>query len=173
MNRSAVRYVIRIQQLPFIPYVGIFLLISIIAGLPHAPQDYLQGDWTEYASHAPLLVFFFICIVAPLLFALMFQRLPFILFKGYTRHKNIRVVAFSTLVYAAATYTTPWHIVNTLLMGVTFALCHLGYQKHGSKMAFCAITTVYLIRNLIIFLSIYLNCNIQNSFVLPLIKNLL
>lgn len=173
MTRSVIQCVIRIQQLPFILYVGFFLLFSIVAGLPHAPQDYLQGNWTEYASHAPLLVFLLICIVAPLLFVLMFQRLPFILFKGYTRHKNIRTITFSALVFAVATYTTPWHIINSLLIGLTFALCYLGYQKHGSKMAFCAITTVYLIRNLMIFLSISLDFNIQNSFILPLIKNLL
>jgi hypothetical protein len=173
MNRSVIRCSIRIQQLPFIPYVGLFLLLSIAAGLPQAPRYYLQGDWTEYVSHAPLLVFLLICIVAPLLFALMFQRLPMALFKDYSRHKNILTAAFSAIVYAAATYTTPWHIANSLLMGLTFVLCYLGYQRHGAKVAFCAITAVYLLRNLMIFFSMYYNFSLQNSFILPLIKNLL
>ena len=172
MNRFVLRCIVCIRQLPFIPYVMLFLLLFLLVGLPYSPVDYLKGDWIETTSSNPLLTFILTCIVAPLVLSLIFLFAPNVNHRLLNNPKSKRTAGAPALVYAIITYSTSGHILNSMVMGVVLCLCYYGYCKQGKKAAYWAVTTVLILRNLLVYLYILCAVNAQGSFVLSLIKNL-
>ena len=172
MNRFVLRCIVRIQKLPFIPYVMLFLLLFLLAGLPYSPIDFLKGDWIDTTSQNPLLTFILTCIVAPLVLSLIFLFAPNVNHRLLNNPKSKRTAGAPALVYAIITYSTSGHILNSMVMGVVLCLCYYGYCKQGKKAAYWAVTTVLILRNLLVYLYILCAVNAQGSFVLSLIKNL-
>ena len=172
MNRFVLRCIVRIQKLPFIPYVMLFLLLFLLAGLPYSPIDFLKGDWIDTTSQNPLLTFILTCIVAPLVLSLIFLFAPNVNHRLLNNPKSKRTAGAPALVYAIITYSTSGHILNSMVMGVVLCLCYYGYCKQGKKAAYWAVTTVLILRNLLVYLYILCADNVQGSFVLTLIKNL-
>ncbi|TCN66448.1 hypothetical protein [Acetobacteroides hydrogenigenes] len=172
MNRFVLRCIVRVQQLPFTPYVMLFLLLFLLVGLPYSPVDYLKGDWIETAAHNPLLTFVLTCIVAPLVLSLIFLFAPNVNHSTPNSLKSKRTAGAPALVFAIITFSTSGHILNSMVMGVVLCLCYYGYCKQGKKAAYWAVTTVLILRNLLVYLYILCADNVQGSFVLTLIKNL-
>ena len=172
MNRLFLRYTIRVQQISFIPYVILFLLLFLLVGLPYSPIDYLRGDWIETTSRNPLLTFVLICIVLPLAFSLIFWFAPELKHRTLQSPKSKRTAVAPALVFAIITFSTSGHILNSMVMGVVLCFCYYGYGKQGKKAAYWAVTTVLFLRNLLVYLYILCADNAHGSFVLSLIKNL-
>ena len=172
MNRFVLRCIVCIRQLPFIPYVMLFLLLFLLAGLPYSPIDFLKGDWIDTTSQNPLLTFILTCIVAPLVLSVIFLFAPNVNHRLLNNPKSKRTAGAPALVYAIITYSTSGHILNSMVMGVVLCLCYYGYCKQGKKAAYWAVTTVLILRNLLVYLYILCAVNAQGSFVLSLIKNL-
>lgn len=172
MNRFVLRCIARIQKLPFIPYVMLFLLLLLLAGLPYSPIDFLKGDWIDTTSQNPLLTFILTCIVAPLVLSVIFLFAPKVNQRTLHSPKRKFTAGGPALVFAIITFSTSGHILNSIVMGIVLSLCYYGYYKQGKKAAYWAVTTILILRNLLVYLYILCAVNAQGSFVLSLIKNL-
>ena len=173
MNRFVLRCIVRIQKLPFIPYVMLFLLLLLLAGLPYSPIDFLKGDWIETTSSNPLLTFVLTCIVAPLVLSLIFLFAPNVNHSTPNSLKSKRTAGAPALVFAIITFSTSGHILNSIVMGIVLSLCYYGYYKQGKKAAYWAVTTVLILRNLLVYLYILCTVNAQGFTNLSFIKYLL
>lgn len=172
MNRYLLRYAFRVRQLSFTPYVMLFLLLFLLAGLPYSPIDFLKGDWIDTTSQNPLLTFILTCIVAPLVLSGIFLFAPKVNRGTLHSPKRKFTAGGPALVFAIITFSTSGHILSSMVMGLVLCFCYYGYCKQGKKAAYWAVTTILILRNLLVYLYILCAVNAQGSFVLSLIKNL-
>jgi len=173
MNRYLLRYAFRVRQLSFTPYVMLYLVLFLLVGLPYSPVDYLKGDWIETTSSNPLLTFVLTCIVAPLVLSLIFLFAPNVNHSTPNSLKSKRTAGAPALVFAIITFSTSGHILNSIVMGIVLSLCYYGYYKQGKKAAYWAVTTVLILRNLLVYLYILCTVNAQGFTNLSFIKYLL
>ena len=173
MNRFVLRCIVRIQKLPFIPYVMLFLLLFLLAGLPYSPIDFLKGDWIDTTSQNPLLTFILTCIVAPLVLSVIFLFAPKVNQRTLHSPKRKFTAGGPALVFAIITFSTSGHILSSMVMGLVLCFCYYGYCKQGKKAAYWAVTTVLILRNLLVYLYILCTVNAQGFTNLSFIKYLL
>lgn len=114
------------------------------------------SDIGEPELHIGLFYIVFFGIICPLIETFISQFLIIYLVSKFTKSISMPIL-ISTLQFSLMHTYSMWYMITTFFIGLIFAFGFSSYYRYkGFKVAFLSIAFVHCVKNLVVFLSLYL-----------------